>query len=254
MDLFEFLAKNLYPAVLCCIEDEGAAGDGGGNVSAGNSDGGGEGGGDGKSSKSYTDEEVQQMLQKERDSIWAEARRKYSSRSDGKQDGKGKAKADGDDGESRVTAKDVKGDLQALRQELRFERLARKHQLSDEQAEVVFDMYKAADPDDGDVFIERLRKAGMLPATTNQSAQQASGQNGANVSGKAQTGVPANVGAGRKVSQLEQDGLVDVFSLSEEELDRLGTAKVVELYEKAKAAARAASGRPQRPSVLNRQR
>ena len=132
-----------------------------------------------------------------------------------------------------------------LRAELEWRDIAAEQGLTRSQARRLASQYIADSPADPAAWVQSFRDDGLLPTQqTTTTTQEATVQP-----------KPASAATqARKVSAVESDGLIDVFSLTAAEHDAMGPEEIVRHFERARNAAMAKTGAPRLPAALRRER
>jgi hypothetical protein len=139
---------------------------------------------------------------------------------------------------------DVRAELQEMKQRLVFEKRTRGYEFDEKRSETMFKVYQA----NPDGFEEVLSMVATKPPP---QPQQPATQNGSTAD-PAKTGASAPTAPTGAVNPQTSGGLVDLFALSESQLEQMGPAGVRAEYEKILQVGNHRAGAPPRPRVLQR--
>lgn len=137
--------------------------------------------------------------------------------------------------------------LEEERLRRRFDKQAARRGFDDEQSDRLFSLYKVEQPDDDGTWFEGWSKTVKGDTDNQQQGDKAKAE--PPEPQRREQAMP-NEGSPRKVDEIESGGLVDVFALSDEDITRLGPAKVRDLFEQVLAAGAARDGAPMLPRAL----
>ncbi len=190
----------------------------------------------------FTQADIDKAAKEATDRAWGDARKKYQT----KPATPVPPKTDDADKGNGVA------DLDAIRAEfdakLKFKDLAIARGLSPQQAERLLPSFMAAAPEDGTAWLAKeLEVWGMKPP---DGADGANGKadDGKTDDGKVDLKLPGGPGPG-KVDQ-SAPGLVDIFELSDEQIEQLGPSGLREHYEKVLKVADQRAGAPPLPAMM----
>lgn len=220
-----------------------AAGAAAGSSSSATSAGGGTAGGQagsGQAARTFTQEEVNRIAATARE----EGRKSASSKAAEGQESKKDDKANGSQQAPDVAALAAQAVTQALQAAGLdpFSIAARQAGYTPAQVELARVAHDTAKPPDLGKWLTEW------PTQVGITIKQGGGQAGP-------TAAASTGGAPRKVEDLRDEaGLVDVFSLTPEQVLAMGPTKVREEFEKTLAVARERSGAPPLPAALRRQK
>ncbi len=153
--------------------------------------------------------------------------------------------------EPKVSKKEIKSDVEQLREELArdrarvaFERVALKSGVADEAVDDLFALYDVQKPSDPKQWLEEKTKLLGIKSTATPTATPV-----------AQVpAVPPAVAerAPSKVDPITSNGLVNVFSMTPGQIDQMGHVQFREHFEKILEYAKSQSGAPPKPRVTPR--
>ena len=133
----------------------------------------------------------------------------------------------------REQTEQIQRSLQLQQQENRFERLASKHNLNEAQRNKLLNYYLVDQPEDGDAWINDWKEHGLLKEPQPVPEPR-----------------PDPDGRAKKVQGLERDGVVNVLTLTKEQAREMGKDKILEHYDKMVQNSRQQIGRPKLPKAL----
>lgn len=248
------LSRSLLSNPLChanfAPDDGGKGGDGSGEGSGG--DGNGSDGGapaqttpaspsEGGAGRTFTQDELNEIVGRARQEERRKAERRTadSKKPPGGEDDPGPA-----GGSGALTAEQIESLLEkklgealgGFSKNQTFESLAADSGLGPEQKELLKLKFKTDSPQDvKEWFAKHQQLFG--------GAKSPIGENEVGVA-------TSNGGTPREVEELEKDGYVDVFQLTEEQIERMGMDELVKQYERTRDAAKRQSGAPRLPKFL----
>jgi hypothetical protein len=153
----------------------------------------------------------------------------------------------GDGAAPAPTVETLRDELDQIKKRSVFDKHVAKAGLSDEQAEMVFPKFLAESPQDPAAWATKAATTfGIKTQATTTTTDNTAGQTTAAATVKPVTAQTAP----RGVNALESGGLIDIFSLSDDDRIRLGPDGLRREFEKILAEGNARSGAPGLPKAL----
>jgi hypothetical protein len=152
-------------------------------------------------------------------------------------------------GDKPLTMKDLRAELDTLKQRSDFDRRATKAGVEVDDLDDLFTLSQKHKPDDLDAWIGTKTKFLTGKGTMNNN-------NTGDPTVTVESTKPGAIApkAPQKVDNIAANGMVDIFALTSEQIDQLGPAGLREKLEQVTAAAAARSGAPPLPKGMPQQK
>lgn len=147
---------------------------------------------------------------------------------------------------SEEDAPPSRAEFEAMQRRFHFEKVAARHGYDDTQIERLHKLHEAERPGDTEEWLKGIGSLGFKPA----AKDEASSKESADVDQSGNKKAPGQEGSPSKVPAHETDELVDVFSLSREDVNRLGRERVRQEFEKVLRHGAERDGAPLPPRAL----